>query len=147
MSFLGLNNNERPHPSQRQDRMNAIRFMIYNCTVEGCSKVFPKRSDLSKHCLVAHALILKNTYGTMKPILKQLHCFYLLTTPLTRASRIICMQRLTISSTAIDGKYQVLSKLQHCQNLSIIKQLARRPTREEIDVEQIKTECNQRRFT
>src|SRR5262245_31235234 len=76
-----LINAERPHPEQRQERTNAMRSMIHNCTVDNCFKMFQKRSELAKHCLVAHALVMKST-SNLKPMLKQLTTFQLLATPL-----------------------------------------------------------------
>jgi metastasis-associated protein MTA len=75
--------------------------------VIGCNKEFKAKQLLAKHCTVAHGYQLRA--GSPKPLLRNRSSFYLLTTPLTQASRFVCkcLSRQTLKKYARKTSKQI----------------------------------------
>jgi len=90
---------ERPPPSQRLERSAQYKQLTVDsgavmcrCTVATCGKEFRHKTHLARHMAVAHGLVVRST--SPKPIMKTRAAFCLITTPLTRMSRILCKDLL-----------------------------------------------------
>ena len=92
--------------------------------LDDCGDEFKDRNEFSNHSIVSHAQIVKKI---MKPnvLYRQMHNFYLIATPLTKASRIIMCRR--------DNSKQ--------KEYNIIRKLGRRPFKDELNIKSIKEKC------
>lgn len=83
------------YANARQERLNQLKNQVHKCSVNGCGKEFKAKQLLIKHCGIAHGYFAKAATnpqnGDTRPqAIRNRTAFYLLTTPMTRASRLVC---------------------------------------------------------
>lgn len=71
---------------------------VHRCSVSGCGKEFRVKSQLVRHLVSSHGLVVGP--GSPCPVMKTRAAFCLVTTPLTRVSRRICRSMLNVSRAA-----------------------------------------------
>lgn len=95
---------ERPAPSLRPGSQETERLAqmqpvrMHRCTIAGCGKEFRLKAHLARHLATAHGLAIRA--GSPRPVMKTRAAFCLITTPLTRISRLVCREILAINKSA-----------------------------------------------
>ena len=109
---------ERICPEKRQERLNAIRNQTFICSIDKCDREFEfkQRAEFASHSLTAHCLILRQLVPNARPNFKNLDCFVLKPTALTK--------KAIVKFQASRAKY--------------FHKLARNPTRRTADISSIK---------
>jgi hypothetical protein len=89
-------------PSAREERLNRLRNQVHKCSVNGCGREFKLKQLLVKHCGIAHGYFVKintppaATANGRVPINRNRTSFYLLTTPMSQAARIVCVNSVKL---------------------------------------------------
>lgn len=73
----------------KKERIDAIKNQSYKCGDEDCGREFKLHKQLAKHCLLAHGLTLRMV--NQKPVFKSSASFFMNSTPMSRAARVICL--------------------------------------------------------
>ncbi len=82
-------------PNARQERLNQLKNQVHKCSVNGCGREFKLKQLLVKHCGTAHGYFAKTSLppGQNSPrpsAIRNRTSFFLLTTPMTKAARLVC---------------------------------------------------------
>ena len=92
------------YPNARQERLNQLKNQVHKCSVNGCSKEFKQKQLLIKHCGVAHGYFPKANNPPQadgRPqVIRNRSAFFLLTTPMTKAARLVCLSTIKMRRLA-----------------------------------------------
>lgn len=83
-------------PNQRTGRLNQLKNVVHKCSVLGCGREFKMKQLLVKHCGIAHGYFAKQMQtpaganSARPPPIRNRTAFYLYTTPMTQAARLVC---------------------------------------------------------
>lgn len=88
-------------PNARQERLNQLKNQTHKCSVNGCGREFKMKQLLVKHCGIAHGYFAKANLppGQNSPrpsAIRNRTSFYLLTTPMTQAARLVCTNSIKL---------------------------------------------------
>jgi hypothetical protein len=89
----------------RQERLNQLKNQVHKCSVNGCGKEFKMKQLLIKHCGTAHGYFAKTanpaTTNNERPqAIRNRTAFFLLTTPMTKAARLVCTNTVKLARLA-----------------------------------------------
>lgn len=92
-------------PNARQERLNQLKNQVHKCSVNGCGREFKMKQLLVKHCGVAHGYFAKTNVPTgpnspRPPPMRNRTSFYLYTTPMTKAARLVCPKTIRMFKLA-----------------------------------------------
>lgn len=92
-------------PNAKQERLNQLKNQIHRCSVNGCGREFKQKQLLVKHCGVAHGYFAKTNPPTgpnspRPPPIRNRTSFYLYTTPMTQAARLVCTKTIRMYKLA-----------------------------------------------
>lgn len=93
-------------PNARQERLNQLKNQVHKCSVNGCGREFKMKQLLVKHCGVAHGYFAKTNVpaggpnSPRPPPMRNRTSFYLYTTPMTKAARLVCPKTIRMFKLA-----------------------------------------------
>ena len=92
-------------PNAKQERLNQLKNQIHRCSVNGCGREFKQKQLLVKHCGVAHGYFAKTNppvgpNSPRPPPIRNRTSFYLHTTPMTQAARLVCTKTIRMFKLA-----------------------------------------------
>lgn len=80
------------YPSAKYEKNIQNKNQVHKCSVSGCGKEFKMKQLLVKHCGIAHGYFAKSSNPpgqNDRPAIRNRTAFYLLTTPMTKAARLV----------------------------------------------------------
>ena len=92
-------------PNARQERLNQLKNQVHKWSVNGCGREFKMKQLLVKHCGVAHGYFAKTNVpagpnSPRPPPMRNRTSFYLYTTPMTKAARLVCPKTIRMFKLA-----------------------------------------------
>ncbi|CAF0703568.1 unnamed protein product [Brachionus calyciflorus] len=91
------------YPSAKYEKNIQNKNQVHKCSVNGCGKEFKMKQLLIKHCGIAHGYFAKSNNPPAqneRPAIRNRTAFYLLTTPMTRAARLVATEAIKLKKLA-----------------------------------------------
>ena len=81
-------------------KANNLKNQVHKCAVNGCGREFKLKQLLVKHCGIAHGYFAKqqqtNANNPRQQAIRNRTAFYLYTTPMSKAARIVCVNTVKL---------------------------------------------------